>query len=591
MRKIDREQLKRMSYQECADLAEEARREILSCVSENGGHLASNLGLVEATIALHRSFDCAQDSVIFDVGHQCYTHKLLTGRSLARLRRQDGVSGFTNPSESACDVSFEGHSGTSVSRALGVATANLLAGNERYTVAVVGDGSLTNGMIYEALNNCSERRNLRMLIVLNDNVMSISKNVGGMTRHLASIRTSKKYYKTKHAVSKALSKVPFLLRFGRRIKSFFKRMVLRYNFFESMGVDYIGPVDGHDIERLETVFEEAKSRNRVVVVHMVTQKGRGYAPAEERPERYHSVSPFSLNEGAKEGDESFSTVFGNLLTEEAKENDKICAITAAMTDGTGLTPFAKAYPDRFFDVGIAEEHAVTFGSGLAKKGFLPVFAVYSTFSQRIYDQLWHDVALQSLPMVLAIDRSGFVSGDGYTHQGIYDVSLFSSIPNTKIYAPTTYEELSECLKKALRGTAISVVRYHKGTECASLPVKEESLSHTEGVEEKKKVVVTYGRVTEEVLKSGSDVGIVKLTELFPLPVERIKELTAGAQRVYLIEEGVLEGGIAQKLSALLDKPCTVRAVSGFMKQASLPDLYRAAKLDRESLKYLLNEEL
>lgn len=589
MQTITKAQLKEMSVSECEKLSSQIREEILSSVSENGGHLASNLGLVEATIALHRSFDVPNDAILFDVGHQCYTHKLLTGRTLDALRHEGGVSGFTNPDESECDLSFEGHSGTSISRALGIATANKLNGIHQFTIALVGDGSLTNGMIYEALNNCADQNNIRLIIVLNDNTMSISQNVGGVSNHLRKIRTSKKYYRTKHAVSRALSKVPFLFRFGKKIKGFFKHMMLRHNFFESMGLDYIGPVDGHDVERLETVFEEAKSRNRIVVIHMVTEKGRGYSFAEQEPSKYHSVSAFSLQEGAKEGGESFSSKFGDCLTELAEKDKKICAITAAMTDGTGLSSFAKTYPDRFFDVGIAEEHAVTFGSGLAKKGFKPVFAVYSTFSQRIYDQLWHDVALQKVPFVLALDRSGFVPGDGYTHQGIFDVALLSSIPNVKIYSPTTYQELSSCMQKSLAGTSLSVVRFHKGTECAFLPNEEDGIAYSDDVETKEKVVITYGRVCEEIIKSNCDVGIVKLVDLFPLNVEKIKKLTKNAKKIYIVEEGIYEGGIAQKLTPFLKKKPVVRAVQGFMPHASLSELYQKVGMDAESLKSFFEE--
>lgn len=581
------EDIRAYDQKQIKTLCEEIRGEILSAVSKNGGHLASNLGMVEATVAMHRVFHSPADQFVFDVGHQCYAHKLLTGRyeGFSSLRTLGGISGFTNPTESEHDAFYEGHCGTSLSAALGLAAANAIQGKKDYVVAVVGDGAFTNGMIYEALNNCTQKRDLHLIFLLNDNEMSISKNVGAFPKHLDTMRTSREYYTFKHKVSKLLSRVPFLFRMGRKTKAFMKRQVLKYNLFESLGVDYIGPVDGNDVEKMEVVLEEAKRRHNVCVIHMVTKKGKGYAPAEQNSSLYHGVGAFSLEEGYKECKESFSEQFGEELAEAAKENPSICAITAAMCDGTGLNRFAEEFPDRFFDVGIAEEHAVTFAGGLAKKGFLPVFAVYSTFSQRIYDQVWHDVALQNLPLILCLDRSGFVPGDGITHQGIFDVPLFSAIPHAEIYSPETYAELRSSLHRAIERRGLTVIRYPKGAEspCEGL-IDRGDYCATPDIEEEENVLVTYGRVTKRALAACKEAGfgLVKLVRIYPLPELPLKK----AKRCYLLEEGYLQGGIMQKLAVRLEgegKRCFLHAVEDFMQHASLDALYALVGMDEASL--------
>ncbi|MBR2021456.1 MAG: 1-deoxy-D-xylulose-5-phosphate synthase, partial [Clostridia bacterium] len=461
--------LKNMNYDELSDLCSDIRGEIMSVVSENGGHLASNLGVVELTVALHRAFDFPEDKLIFDVGHQCYAHKILTGRAdrFDTIRKKGGLSGFTNRFESEYDTLTAGHSGPSVSAGLGIAQSNKLLGKDNYVVSVVGDGSFTNGMIYEALNNCCDK-SLKYIIVLNDNEMSISSNVGNLSKYFSKFRTSKGYFKFKHKLKNGCLKIPVvgksLVKFFSAIKNFFKKIVLPNNsFFSALDMRYLGPVDGHDIEKLEDVFAEAKNLGESCLVIVKTQKGRGYSKAEKNPENYHSVGKFDISKGTVKSDSKcFSDVFGEAVVRIAKEDGSVAALTAAMCEGTGLHNFSKEFPDRFFDVGIAEEHELAFACGLAAGGMKPVCAVYSTFAQRVYDQVFHDFSVQKLPCVLALDRCGFVPDDGITHQGLFDVSLFSSVPGCTIYSPETYEELDESVDKAFDEDCVSVVRYPKG---------------------------------------------------------------------------------------------------------------------------------
>ena len=441
------EDMKSLDYNELKRFAADIRAEILDDVSQNGGHLASNLGVVELTLALHRVFNLPTDRLIFDVSHQSYVHKLLSGRAegLKALRTEIGVSGFQLRSESEYDCFGGGHSGTSVSAALGFAEADMLNGSDAFTVAVVGDGSFTNGMIYEAMNNAS-KNGLRLIIVLNDNEMSISENVGAVPTYFGRLRSSVNYHKLKRRVKSGLSKLKIIGRpiawFTAKIKNLFKRIVVKTTLFENLGLAYMGPVDGHNQKKLEAILKEAKLIGRPVVVHVCTQKGRGYSFAEEKPELYHSVSPFDKEKGvvSVKGTDpsSFSDAFGAALCSEAYENNDVVAITAAMCDGTGLNRFKTEYPSRLFDVGIAEEHAVTFAAGLAAAGKRPVVAIYSSFLQRSYDQILHDVAIQKLPVVFAIDRAGFVAGDGITHQGIFDVSFMLQMPEITVYSRGGY---------------------------------------------------------------------------------------------------------------------------------------------------------
>lgn len=584
--------IKNLSMQEMEALADEMRSTIMRVVSKNGGHLGSNLGIVEATLVLHKEFNSPEDKIIFDVGHQCYPHKLLTGRyeKFETLRMLDGVSGFPNRSESEHDVLNEGHCGTSISAALGIATANKLRGSDAYTIAIVGDGALTNGMIYEALNNCADK-NINLIILINDNEMSISPNIGGLHAYLSKIRTSKKYFRLKHGTEKALLRIPGIgkgIASGfKKLKDLFKRISVKNNFFEDLGLIYLGPVDGHDMKKLSIVFDEARSKHQCCIVHVNTIKGKGYEKAEKEPGKYHGVSPFEIDTGVSSGQgATFTSFVGEMLCEKAKEDDKLCAITAAMSDGTGLTPFAKAYPERFFDVGIAEEHAVTYAAGLAAGGMKPVLALYSTFAQRSYDQFVHDVAIQKLPFVLLLDRAGLVPGDGVTHQGIFDYPLISSVPNVKIYSPETYQEVRKIFEKAYESKDFSVIRYPKGSEKAYLGAQKmvkngDSFEYSEGIEDADTVIVTYGRITsvahEAIQKIGNrkKMGVLKLVQIFPLNMTEILKLIGKAKNVYFLEEGYRFGGVSEKIAAELrgERKVTIHAIETFVEHGSLDELF------------------
>ncbi len=606
--------IKNMSVKELNDLAAEIRTKIIGTVSETGGHLGSNLGLVETTLVLHKLFDFPSDKLLFDVGHQCYTHKLLTGRleRFDTLRQSGGISGFTNRFESDYDTLTAGHSGSSISAALGIAMANKLENKDAYTVCVVGDGSFTNGMIYEALNNCNNKE-LRLIILLNDNEMSISQNVGSLANYLSKIRSSGKYYRFKRNFQKILRKIPkigeFSIYFTRRLKNAAKSFFYKQPFFEALGVKYLGPVDGNDIERLQVVLEEAKKSTCCTLVHIKTKKGCGYKYAEDKPESYHSVGAFDPDEGvAVPGGNDYSSVFGKALCAHAAKDERICAITAAMRDGTGLRTFSEQFSERFFDVGIAEEHAVAFAGGLAVSGLLPVCALYSTFAQRTYDQLIHDVALQKLHMVLALDRAGFVAGDGETHQGVFDCSFLSEIPGVEIYAPDSFEELETALTNALAGTGISVLRYPRGgmstyDRTAFVPFNAQSASYFSvcdrfSSQTPELALVTYGKETAQVFaaaeslyKKGLSVRIVKLFRVFPVKeyASFLSEALNGIPRILFSEEGIETGGIAHQIvSELALMHCTpefcIHAVSSeFLPHGSYDYLLKHCRLDAESL--------
>ncbi len=597
--------IKQMSPDELQALSKSIREKIIDTVSKNGGHLASNLGMVEATIALHKVFDLSSDKIIFDVGHQCYTHKILTGREeqFSSLRKYNGLSGFSNRFESEYDLLNEGHCGTSISAALGIAEANKMQASDAYTVAVVGDGALTNGMIYEALNNCAGKK-LNLVILINDNEMSISKNVGGLHSYLSSIRTSKKYFSFKRRFENGLKHIPLIgkpmARGFRAIKNFFKKCFVKRNLFEDIGLAYLGPVNGNNIKKLSIVLEEAKRRKVPCVVHMTTKKGLGYEHAEKNPGLYHSVGPFDIEKGVQSsGKKTFSIVAGENVCRLAKENDKICAITAAMCDGTGLNEFAKQYPDRFFDVGIAEEHAVTFAGGLSAKGMKPILMLYSTFAQRVYDQIFHDICIQKLPLILALDRCGIVAGDGVTHQGLFDYAMFSSLPSVTIYSPESFADLSVCFDNAVIDNGLNVIRYPKGAENVEYEqnagfVKDSDnfLSYTKNVDSAKTVIITYGRISyqaykaTELLKEKLDVGIIKLNRILPLNYQVLEKYTANAKMIYVVEEGILSGGVGEKLSAHLkttDKSVYVRAIEDYIEHGSIQDLLKHCKLTAEQI--------
>lgn len=592
-------------------LAAEIRQEIIAALSENGGHLASNLGMVEATLALYRTFSCtaedASDTIVFDVGHQAYTHKLLTGRydRFRTIRTAGGLSGFTNRAESPYDAMTCGHSGSSVSAAMGIAEANRLkygAGTRSpWTIAVVGDGSFTNGMIFEALNSLAGRR-LNLIILLNDNEMSISKNVGGLSKYLAYIRTSESYFTFKLVLKRLFSAIPVvgngLVRAARAVRDFLKRVTNAETFFENLGLEYIGPIDGNDYRRMLHVLEEAKSKPGPVIVHMKTKKGMGYAPAEEHPERFHSAAPFDTETGAPKKKSASGTTFTKIFSEElctlAGQDDRICAITAAMTEGCGLTEFSRRFSDRFFDVGIAEEHAAALAGGLAMAGMTPVFVLYSTFAQRIFDQLWHDLRLQNVHAVLVLSHCGLVPGDGVTHQGLYDVSLFRSIPDITVYSPASADDFRRSFGSAVRGEGLCIVRYPKDTakEWQNVPfTKENAVCRRASFGSSQKIlVVTYGRIAHDVAAVLADERIpaelVVLDRILPLPADELQKITDSGDftAAVVVEEGVRSGGIGEAIAAVLPlKTHIFAAENPLIPHGSLSCIQKIAGLDRETL--------
>jgi len=559
--------LKNLKTEELGTLCGEIREELIKTISKNGGHLASNLGTVELTVALHRCFDSPKDKIIFDVGHQCYTHKILTGRKdkFATIRTEGGLSGFTRPEESEHDVFVSGHSSTSISAALGLTVANHLKNDDGYVIAIIGDGALTGGLAYEALNNASSFKG-KLIVVLNDNKMSISKNVGAMSRHLAVIRSRPSYLRFKIGLDVVLSKIPLVgkptAKMLRWFKTRMKNLLYSSTIFEDMGFAYLGPVDGHDINVLENCFEMAKTTRRPPLIHICTVKGKGYHFAEQTPQDYHGVSSgMDIDTGeCAPAANSFSFEFGKDMCDIAKENEKVCAITAAMCEGVGLSDFAKQYPKRFFDVGIAEEHAVTFCSGLAKGGYIPVLAVYSSFLQRGYDQLIHDVAIQDLPCVICVDRAGFVGEDGETHQGIFDVPYLNSIPKTTVYSPSCYAQLKCDLKRAMSAEkGLQVVRYPRGKQ-PYIPEKY-TLSYDADYQvfgdNSDIAIITYGRVSacaltarDELQKDGVSVDVIALNRIRPIPEDAIID-AMNRKNIFFFEEGSKYGGVAERFSSIL----------------------------------------
>ncbi len=563
------DELKKIESSSIKELCAEIRDCIISTTEKNGGHLASNLGVVEMTVAIHRVFDCPHDHIIFDVGHQSYTHKILTGRykNFDTLRQSGGLSGFTNRSESEYDCFGAGHSSTSLSAAVGFAEADKIKGNDAYTIVVLGDGAFTGGMIHEALNNCDKSLN-KLIIILNENEMSISKNIGSFANSIARIRKRSGYLKAKRFTVSFVKKLPLigkgLFKAIRWVKKSIKNLLYGSNYFEDMGLYYLGPADGNDYESVEELLRAAKKAGENVLVHLKTQKGKGYKPAEDYPDIYHGVSPVknSFTET------SYSKEFGRVLCDLAEKDDKICAITAAMSTGTGLDAFAERFGDRFFDVGIAEEHAVTFASALAANGLKPVFAVYSTFLQRGYDQIIHDATLQNLPVVLCIDRAGFNNSDGSTHHGIFDVAFLSQLPNVKIYTPVTYRGLEMSLSLALNDSCVSAIRYPSGCEdrdvinafyaCGentSIDVKTDF----EGKAMPENIIITHGRIVKECLKAeallqdkGINCGIILCEYIAPYGAvaDDISTLikNSGVKSITFVEEEVRAGGFGLLLS-------------------------------------------
>ena len=596
--------IKNMSLKELEILSDEIRVKLIDTVSKNGGHLASNLGAVELTIALHKVFESPYDQIVFDVGHQCYTHKLLTGRfkNFDTLRMKDGISGFCRPGESEHDIFYSGHSGTSVSAGLGLASAKILNNDNRYVISVIGDGSFTGGMVYEALNN-GGRAKAKQIVVLNDNNMSISENVGAVAKYLAVIRTKPKYMSLKANTEKALSKTPFgaeVMRKLYHLKTDVKnRIYSQSTFFEDLGYRYLGPIDGHDIEQLCSGLEAAKKVGGPVILHVITTKGKGYEHAEKSPSVFHGISRFDIDTGEPISTEgSFSDKFGEYLCEHAQKDKTICSITAAMKTGTGLEKFSYSYPERFFDVGIAEEHAITFAGGLAKNGMKPIYAVYSTFLQRCYDQIVHDISLQKLKIILAIDRAGFVGEDGETHHGIFDVAFLGTIPDIKIYSPCCYRSLCADINNALYADEYSVaIRYPRGKPHDNVSkLRYDCIEMSEyGDENSEVVIATYGRLTsqaiiaaDELCKIGIKVHLISLNQIKPVPSVAIEKLLE-KKKIYFFEEGQKNGSVGERIAfELLERgykgKFLLTAIDNkFVEQASVEELLSIYGLDSESM--------
>lgn len=558
--------LKGLGDGELSALCDEIRQTVIETVSNNGGHLASNLGVVELTVALALAFDLPKDTIIWDVGHQSYPYKLLTGRyeHFSSIRQEGGLAGFPCREESEYDKFTTGHSSTSISSALGLSEANCLQNRDGYVVAVIGDGALSGGLAYEGLNNAG-RFHRNLIVILNDNNMSISRNVGSMARYLTYIRTKQGYIKIKNNLESSLKKLPVVgnavAAVLRHIKRNIKKIFYNSTIFEDFGFAYYGPFDGHNIRELRDTLESAKLIRKPVLLHVRTYKGKGYEYAEQAPSIYHGLSGFDVSTGdTGEKSQSFSDVFGKALCGLAEKNDRLCAITAAMQDGTGLSEFRERFRGRFFDVGISEEHAVTFAGGLAAGGMLPVFAVYSTFLQRSYDELIHDVSMQNSKVILAVDRAGIVGEDGKTHQGLFDAAYLQTIPNTTVYSPAYFEELRLQLAYLVQnGEGLCAIRYPRGKELykpAGFHSGTEPFS-VYGALESQVCIVTFGRLfsfaseaAEHLAASGIPVKLIKLNRIIPIDSEAVREAGACGQ-VFFFEEGISRGGIGEHFSFLL----------------------------------------
>ena len=604
--------VKELNDDQARQLCEELRGFLLSKVSETGGHLASNLGVVELTVAIHRVFDTSRDRLVFDVGHQCYIHKMLTGRAnrFDQLRQFEGLSGFPKPWESEHDAFIAGHASNSVSVALGMARERTLQGEDYHVLALTGDGALTGGLSFEGLNDAGASGE-PIIVILNDNGMSIAPNVGGLSGYLSDLRTKPGYNHLKQCYRQALTHSNVgtrLYHASRNVKQLLKKTLLPGSiFFEDMGFRYIGPVDGHDLEQLTATLQWAKEQKAPVLLHINTVKGKGYAHAEENPGQYHGVSPFDVESGKpkKSGGETYSDVFGAALCDLARTNDRVCAITAAMVDGTGLSGFAKEFPQRFFDVGIAEGHAVAMAAGMAKQGGVPVFAVYSSFLQRGFDMLLHDVALSGLHVVLAVDRAGLVGADGETHHGCFDVGYLAQIPGMTVLCPANFGELREMLRRAVEDYDGPVaVRFPRGGEgnyretCGdeAFTVLREGADCT---------IVTYGPLVDQALEAaellkekGICVGVVKMNRIAPIAVDEVKAVLEGAERLLVLEDCVKNGSVGQRLAAALlecgaapKKLILKNCGDEFVQQGSVAQLYHALGLDAEGVARSIEEAL
>lgn len=600
-------EIKKLTPIELELLAEEIREFLIDKISVTGGHLASNLGVVELTMALHLSFQLPTDKIVWDVGHQSYTHKILTGRKAGfdELRKYGGLSGFPKRTESPCDCFDTGHSSTSISAALGIVSASQILKKDNYVVAVIGDGALTGGMAYEALNNAA-RLTRNFIIVLNDNNMSISENVGAVSQYLSNIRTADAYTDLKSGVADTLSKIPF---YGekvvgqiRKTKNGIKQLVIPGMLFENMGITYLGPVDGHNIDKMVKTFNEAKKLNQAVIVHVKTNKGKGYAPAERHPARFHGAEPFMIESGlpaTKRAKATYSDIFSTVMRKLGDRDDKVVAITAAMPDGTGLKRFKNMFPDRFFDVGIAEEHAVTFAAGLAAEGLKPIFAVYSSFLQRAYDQILHDVCIQNLHVIFAIDRAGLVGSDGETHQGLFDISYLTSIPNMNVLAPKNKWELSDMLKFAVDFYAPIAIRYPRGEAYDGLKEYRAPIIYGKSeiiFDEADIALVAAGsmvkianEVREELKEIGYNCSLINARFIKPIDEEGILELTKDHKLIVTLEENVKNGGFGEKVLQFLSEcgkqtnVLIVGIADEYVEHGNVEILKKEVGIDKDSL--------
>lgn len=568
------EDVKKLNYEEKKQLAEEIRKYILEVVSENGGHLASNLGVVELTLALHSVFDVSKDKIIWDVGHQSYTHKILTGRkeALKTIRQLNGIAGFPKTNESETDCFNTGHSSTSISAALGMARARDLKGEKNSVIAVIGDGALTGGMALEALNDAGYSK-CKMTVILNDNEMSISPNIGGLNMFLSKLRTKKLYTKSNISLKNILLKVPLvgkpIVKTVQRVKRSLKQLIIPKMFFEDIGFTYLGPVDGHNQEELENILRLSKQVETPVLVHVLTKKGKGYKIAEQNPDKFHATGPFDIETGEpkKAKSKDFSKVFGDKLIELASQNEKIVAVTASMKDGTGLKEFQKKFPKRFFDIGIAEQHAVTMAAGMAKEGMIPVVPIYSSFYQRAYDQVIHDVAIQNLPVVMCVDRAGIVGADGETHQGLLDMAFFRVVPNLTIMAPKDFKELEDMLEFAIKLNKPVVIRYPRGGEnkditferCEAIKFGKSEIIKEFNCDDsrEKTTIISIGKMVAKSMQiaekeeKDANVKIINSRFLKPFDRETVINSIKESSKVITIEDGTTIGGLATTVKEII----------------------------------------
>lgn len=608
LEKIKKENdIKKINKAELPILADEIREFLIEKISVTGGHLASNLGVVELTMALHLAFNLPEDKIIWDVGHQAYTHKILTGRKAGfdELRKYGGMSGFPKRKESDCDSFDTGHSSTSISAGLGYAMARQINGDNYKVVSVIGDGALTGGMAYEALNNASRIRS-NFIIVLNDNNMSISENVGGVSKHLSNLRTAEAYQEIKTGVANSLNRIPVygkdIVESIRKTKSGIKQLFVDGMFFENMGIIYLGPVDGHNIPAMIKVFKEASRLQGPVLVHVMTKKGKGYVPAERHPARFHGTEPFDIQTGLplkKRTKANYTDIFSTVMCKLGDRDEKVVAVTAAMADGTGLRRFRNMFPERFFDVGIAEEHAVTFAAGLAAAGLKPIVAVYSSFLQRAYDQILHDVCIQNLPVVFAIDRAGLVGSDGETHQGIFDISYLSSIPNMTVLAPKNKWELSDMVKFAVQFPSPIAIRYPRGLAYEGLKEFRAPVEYgkSEMLYEESEIalfalgsmVKTAEAVRDALKEKGYPCTVINARFAKPFDTEALLKLQDKHKLIVTMEENVINGGFGEHVTEFCYQKqldCRVMNIAipdDYVEHGNVDILYKEVGIDKDSI--------